>query len=393
MIRCRRSRHSGGGVSCLGIEKTGSKRQMIATITHSRWAVRLIAILLGTSVLLGAAPSSGAEEDSVDNQPMFFPPPPSMPRLQFLQSYSSPLDVSTKKGGFRDFVFGGETKESKLVEKPYGLALHEGAIFVVDTRGNGYGIFDVANGRSRVIRPSGPGALKKPINITIDNDGTRYVTDTDREQVLVFDSNDRFVRAIGQPAQFKPVDVAIAGDRLFVTDIANHRVIVIDRQTDEILQEFGEAGSNPGQLFHPTSLAIGADGTIYVTDTSNFRIQQFGADGQFIREIGALGTSYGHFARPKGVTLDAQDNIYVVDAAFQNIQIISPDGSPLMAFGGPGSDQWSISMPTVVKIDYDNVEYFEKFAAPNFDIEYLVLVANQYGLNKVVVFGFGTLAE
>jgi hypothetical protein len=50
-------------------------------------------------------------------------------------------------------------------------------------------------------------------------------------------------------------------------------------------------------------------------------------------------------------------------------------------------------MPTVVKIDYDNVSYFEKFAAPNFKIRYLVLVASQFGLNKVVVFGFGEFRE
>jgi hypothetical protein len=31
--------------------------------------------------------------------------------------------------------------------------------------------------------------------------------------------------------------------------------------------------------------------------------------------------------------------------------------------------------------------------APDFDIEYLVIVANQFGLNSVVVFGFGELRE
>jgi DNA-binding beta-propeller fold protein YncE len=130
-----------------------------------------------------------------------------------------------------------------------------------------------------------------------------------------------------------------------------------------------------------------------VTDTNNFRVQQFDEDGKLIRVIGAQGTGYGTFARPKGITLDRDNNIYVVDAAFQNIQILAPDSSPLLAFGAGGSERWSINMPTVVKVDYDNVSYFEQYAAPNFDIQYVVLVASQFGLNKVVVFGFGELSE
>jgi sugar lactone lactonase YvrE len=368
-------------------------RWILMTEIHSRRSVQAFALVFGALLLAAGMIPASADEDSVAAQAMFFPPPPDIPRLQFLQRYSSPLDVTTKKQGFRDFVFGGEQDETKLVEKPYGLALYDGAIFVVDTRSNGYGIFDIANGRSRVVKPTGPGALAKPINITIGEDGTRYITDTDREQIVVLDSRDRFVRAIGNPGQFKPVDVAIDGNKLYVTDIMHHRIVVIDRLSGDELFEFGNAGSDPGQLFHPTNLAVGSDGTIYVTDTSNFRVQQFEADGTFIREIGALGTTFGHFARPKGITLDEDDNIYVVDAAFQNIQILAPDGAPLMAFGGPGPDKWNVSMPTVVKVDYENVRYFEKFAAPDFEIEYLVLVASQYGQNKVVVFGFGHFEE
>lgn len=353
---------------------------------------RAAACLIGALLLFAVAPSM-ADDEIVGEQPLFLPLPPDEPRLQFLTKFSSALDISTEKKGFRDFVFGGEDKEAQLVQKPYGLAVHEGAIYVVDTRGNGYGVFDLANSRSKLVRPTGAGALAKPINITIDTDGTRYITDTDREQILVFNADDRFLRAIGEPGQFRPVDVAIAGNLLYVTDIMNHRIHVLDKATDEVVQTFGDAGSEPGQLFHPTNLAIGSDGTIYVTDTSNFRLQQFDAEGKFIRAIGSQGSRPGTFSRPKGIALDREGHIYVVDAAFQNIQVLDPDGGALMAFGEPGAERWNINLPTVVKIDYENVPYFEKFAAPNFEIEYLVLVASQYGLNRVVVFGYGELHE
>jgi DNA-binding beta-propeller fold protein YncE len=328
-----------------------------------------------------------------DEQPVFYPLPPDVPRLQFLHKYTSSLDVATESKGFRSFVFGGEENEDQVVQKPYGLAMHDGAIYVVDTRGNGYGVFDLKNDASRLIQPSGAGALRKPINITIDDDGTRYVTDSVREQVLVFSSDDKFLRAIGSPGQFKPIDVAISGDRLYVSDVMNHVIHVLDKATGEEVSRIGKPGSGPGEFAHPTSLALGPQDTIYVTDTSNFRLQEFDLEGEFIRAIGTAGNRPGTFARPKGVSVDRDGHIYVVDAGFQNVQILHTDGGALMAFGTPGEEDDSINMPTVVKIDYDNVSYFEQYFAPGFDVKYIVLVASAFGYNKVTVFGFGELEE
>jgi len=342
-------------------------------------------------VLLSAC--AGSPKNAGPAEAIFYPPPPAPARLQYLTKFSSQLDLGEKNAAFRDFVFGAETTEGHLVQKPYGLAVFEGAIYVADTRGGGYVIFDFANARSRVVRGSGSSNMPKPINITIGENGTRYVTDTQREQILVFDRNDRFVRALGSDGQFRPVDVAVVRDRLYVSDILHHKIHVLDEQTGETLFEFGTVGSDPGELFHPTNLTVGQDETIYVTDTGNFRIQAFSPDGEFIRDIGQIGDGIGHFARPKGVAIDKDDQLYVVDAAFENVQILDVDGAPLLFFGGPGAGLGSINLPTVVKIDYENVDYFRKYADPAFEIEYLVLVASQFGLNKITVFGYGAMRD
>ena len=350
------------------------------------------AALTALAVLAGCA--SPATSEPVDTaQATFYPPSPDEPRVQYLTKFSSALDVSSSNQGMRKLVFGGEQFEQQAIQKPYGLAIFEGAIYVVDTRGGGYVVFDLANRRTRTVQGSGAGAMTKPINITIDIDGTRYITDTQREIILVFDRNDRFLRTLGAPGQFRPVDVAIVGDRLYVTDILHQQVQVLDKTNGETLFIFSEAGSEAGQLFHPTNLAVGPDETLYVTDTTNFRLQQFTLEGEFIREIGASGLSPGQFTRPKGVAVDQEERIYVVDAAFENVQILDYDGAPLTFFGGAGDGPGNINLPTVVKIDYDNVEYFRKYAAPGFEIEYIVLVASQFGPNKVSVYGFGAMTE
>lgn len=350
----------------------------------------VLAIWMGT----GLSGTVSAKDEPNEDEPLFYPDPPNLPRLQFLAAYANELDVSTSSGSsFRDFVFGGRDKEGSFIEKPYGVAMHKGAIYVVDARGNGWGVFDVANGRAYFVRPSGGGALTKPINITIDTDGTKYVTDTDRQQIVVYTADDKYVTAFGEPGQFKPVDVAILDNRLYVTDVLHHKVHVLDKSSGDSLFTFGEAGSKPGQLFHPTNLAVAPDNTIYVVDTTNFRVQKFTEEGQFVSEFGGQGAVPGRFTRPKGIAIDADNYVYVTDSAFNKVQILEESGGALMFFGGPSTAPDSIDMLTVVKIDYENVKYFQHMAAPGFEVEYLVLLSGQYATNKVVVYGFGSFAE
>jgi hypothetical protein len=62
-----------------------------------------------------------------------------------------------------------------------------------------------------------------------------------------------------------------------------------------------------------------------------------------------------------------------------------------MAYGQPEKGE-GLSLPAAVKIDYDNVALFKRYAAPNFNVEYLILVTSQVAPNKIDVFGFGQMA-
>jgi DNA-binding beta-propeller fold protein YncE len=362
-----------------GILARGNKPAFFATAT-------IVTILISY-----ALPGTAGASD--DDPVLFYPPLPDAPRLQYLRKYSSGLDISAKSKRMRNLVFGGEEFEGHDIAKAYGVALYKGAIFVVDSDRAGYVVFDIAAGKTRFVKGSGRGSLAKPINISIDKDGTRYVTDTQREVVVVYDQNDRYARTLGKPGQFKPVDVAISGSRVYVTDAKNMKVHVLDKMTGETLKVFGEAGAGQEHLYHPTNIAVGPDETLYITDTTNFRVQHFTTDGEYIRSIGSIGSVAGTFSRPKGIALDRDGRIYVVDSAFENVQLFDNDGTPLTVFGRPGRGPGAINLPTAITVDYDNVEYFQEFAAPGFELEYVVLVASQFGDNKVAVFGFGELNE
>ena len=335
-------------------------------------------------------PTGHDKTTAAPSGPVYYPGAPNAPRIQYLTTIASERDLVAEKGGFEDFI-AGEEKATQRLAQPYGVALYQGRMFVADTGAGGIAVFDLAQRRYHFMTGTGPGRIKRPINIRIDADGTRYVTDTGRDQILVFDREDRFLRAYGTEGQFRPVDVAIAGTRLYVTDIAHQEIQVLDKNSGNLLFKFGKPGSGLGELFHPTNIALGRDGDLYVVETSNFRVQRFTADGKAVRTYGEVGSTPGNFARPKGIALDRAGNLLVGDTAFQNVQVFDNQGKLLMYFGQPEGSIDGINLPAGVAIDYDNVGLFAQYAAPKFRVEYLVLVASQYGPNKVDVFGFGKL--
>lgn len=322
----------------------------------------------------------------------FYPSLPQPPRIQHLATYSGEREFAAPDGQFAKFVLG-EEKNPRGLQRPYGVAMFEGKLYVADSKAPGLVMFDFAQRRVTVVSGSGQGRMRRPVNVTIDADGTKYVTDTARDQVLVFDRDDKFITAFGSDGQFKPVDTAIADERLYVVDIKHHEVHVLDKRSGKPLFKFGKAGSGPGELFHPTNLAIGPQGDVFVVETGNFRVQRFTPEGQPVRTYGSVGTGPGKFARPKGIAFDRAGRMYVGDAAFQNVQIFDREGRVLMSFGSPGEgvEGQELALPAGVAIDYDNLALFRPYADPKFALEYVILVASQFGPNKVDVFGFGKM--
>ena len=341
-------------------------------------------------VITGCATTPTGDVES--SEPIFYPALPEPPRIQYLTTFNSSMDVDTGNAEFASFVLGKDLgKDAYFIDKPYGVQIHEGKLYVVDTRGPGYAVFDLVNQEFNMVLGDGGGRMQKPINISFDKDGGRYISDTGSNKVLVFDSNDRFIKAYGFSDQFKPTDTAISGNKLFVVDVKDHEIEVLNKETGLLLYKIGKEGPEEGQFLHPTNLKIGVDNHLYVTDTSNFRVQKFTQEGEFVQQFGSIGDSLGQLSRPKGIALDRHNNLYVVDAAFENVQILNPEGQLLLYFGTPGTWPDSINLPADIEIDYDNVELFQGYAHPDFELEYIILVSSQFGANKVNVYGFGKM--
>ncbi len=349
--------------------------------------VSLLATILAGLLLLSAC-ASGQKNIDVESK-VFYPPLPNPPRIQFLNSFNKVSDIRKKESDLSSFILG-EKKEVALINKPYGVALHDSVLFAVDTRGPGYVSFDLKNAKVDTFTGSGGGRMHKPINMVIDKKGNRFIADTGRDQILMFDKKNSFIRAYGVKGQFKPTDLLLTDDRMFVVDIAHHKIQVLSIETGNLLYEMGTPGaavveenSKAFELFHPTNIKLGNDGNLYISDTGNYRVMVITPDGKFVRSIGVAGNGPGQFARPKGIALDKNNNLYVVDAAFNNVQVFLPTGELVLVFGGPGNGPGNLDLPTDIEINYNDIQWFQQFADPGFKLEYVILIANQFGNHKI----------
>ena len=254
------------------------------------------------------------------------------------------------------------------LQKPYGIAVYQGRVYVADTVQRVVLLFDAPGKDFKVIGQDGIGQLMKPIGVAIDhNNGTLYVADNSAKRVVVYDKDGKYLRAIGGTEYFsRPSGVAVSpdGSKVYVIDTGGvdsqaHHMYIFDAFSGEHLKTVGSRGTELSQFNLPLQAATAPDGTVYVVDGGNFRVQGFYGDGTYKTTFGAIGRRSGQFSRPKGIATDKDGNIYVVDAAFGNFQIFNPQGQLLLFVGDRGYEgkPGEYMLPSGVAVDEDGRVY------------------------------------
>lgn len=331
-----------------------------------------------------STPQPKKVQDSV-----FYPDPPSPPRIQFLTSYTSSKDIEEGPGSFDSFLAGKKDPPGTYLVKPYGVAMQDGKIYVCDSQKT-VQIFDLKNKKFRTLEGAkGLGKVVQPLNIHITTDGRKFVADPVRGEVVQYTADDEYVKSYGLAGQWKPVDVVEYEGLLYVVDSRNRDIKVFDVESGEKIRSLGRTNKPEENLGLPTNITVDEDGLLLITDSGRFQVVIYDRDGHERGTIGRPGANLGHFARPRGIDTDKNGLIYVVDAAFENVQIFREDGQLMLFFGGSGRRPGDLFLPAAVYIDYDNISYFQEFADPNFDIEYLIIVTSQFGPRLINIYGYG----
>jgi peptidylamidoglycolate lyase len=197
----------------------------------------------------------------------------------------------------------------------------------------------------RILAELGRGMFVVPHGLRIDSHDHLWVTDVGLQQVFELDHDGNMLRSFGVANESgddethfdQPTDVAVAPDgTLFISDgYGNSRVVVLS--TDgAFLRSWGTAGSAPGQLNTPHSIALDAQGRVYVADRGNARIQRFTQAGELIDvwQSAELG-------RPWALTVAPDGSLFVVDGGDQNP--VPPDRGRILQLNGDGQvlQSWS----------------------------------------------------
>jgi len=164
----------------------------------------------------------------------------------------------------------------------------------------------------KVLRSFGKGLYTIPHGIKVDPDGNVWTVDSSTSMVLKFSSDGKKLMEIdvgGIPDRSRPfcgaTDIAFAANgHLFVSDgYCNSRVIEYTADGKK-LKEWGARGSGPGQFMNVHAISIAPDGTLYVADRENGRVQWFDQSGKYRGEKKFGGQLFSVAAAPDG-------NVYV----------------------------------------------------------------------------------
>jgi len=228
-----------------------------------------------------------------------------------------------------DSVIGSQGKNPGKFYKPSSIALDsDGNIYVADMLNNRIQVFDSNQKLVRVwgVYGRGKGQLANPLAVAVDSNNHVYVADMNH-RITIFDKKGEFISIWGKggtrkgefsfpsalcideetgilyvgdhnnnriqmlnqgvtikifkeikglPGKtFSPSGVTINGQNLFISDSANHRLIVLNKMTGRLINWYGKEGRGPGEFSEPRGIAFIKDNFLLVVDRYNSRIQIF----------------------------------------------------------------------------------------------------------------------
>jgi uncharacterized protein (TIGR03437 family) len=250
----------------------------------------------------------------------------------------------------------GGAAEGARIDSPVGLAF--------DTDGNLCILERGGTGRLRKITPDGKirsitvGALTVPQALAIDSAGNLFIAEAGKHVIRKVAPDGKITTVAGRGSQGSAGDNALATTaalnnpqgvavdargNLYISDTDNHRVRKV--AADGIITTVagtGEAGfrgdnqpATMAGLDHPKGLGVDADGTLFISDSSNHRVRKVSTAGVITTVAGTGVPGFGgdggpavraQFQFPAGLALGAAGNLYVAEPDNHRIRRITPAG-------------------------------------------------------------------
>ncbi len=276
-------------------------------------------------------------------------------------------------------VDGPGEGNNPLFNRPMGVAVGKsGHVYVTDTENNRVCVFDSSGrflfefGAFGVAKPLPgakntyvPGSLNFPVGIDIDDDGTVYVASFRNDSIEVYDAEGTPLRRFPDP--LKPVGKGASGQDgtgIAVTDVAvrdglvyacDAYQIIVFTTDGTFVRQFGRPGTEPGDLDHPNGVAVGKDGTVYVSDSNHARVTAFTPEGKPKWNFGTVPKGIDdkterEIELPRGLTVLDDGSVLVTDAFGFSLVRLSAEGTLIARYGERGVDPGQLNFANDVEV-------------------------------------------
>jgi DNA-binding beta-propeller fold protein YncE len=271
---------------------------------------------------------------------------------------------------------GAVGTEVNLNHPTHLLHLHDGSLVLTAWHNHKLRLFVPSTGRVLVICGAGAGfagdggpakdaRLNQPCHTELGPDGSLYILDQRNQRVrritpdgmintvvgtgqagFAGDGGSPLNAQINMPAGSNPpVGGSLAFDfqnRLYISDVLNHRIRRVDFQLDliETIAGNGQEGfSGDGgpaiaaSLNNPRDIVFGPDARLYVADEFNHRVRAIDLRSGIITTVAGNGTAgfsgdngpatEASLNRPSGLEFDEEGHLYIVDTYNHRIRRVN----------------------------------------------------------------------
>jgi len=290
------------------------------------------------------------------------------------------LGVGDLVGGVDDaisvpqFLYSFSGPETDRLERPIGVFVDDAAreVYVSDTRKGKVYVFDLDGKAKRTI---GGSEILVPLYIAKSPaDGKIYVTDRRRRTIHIYEPSGKFIKDFDPklPAtelpkfdtggvQWAPVALAFGDDgTMYVTEILNGHRMLIFAPDGTFKTSVGTAGvvtdakASPEIFQFPNSIKV-HDGSVWIADSNNRRLQVFDLEGKFDRIMPTAGLPRGLDFLVESADTSGTAKLVVVDTLAHDATIWNVKGEKLVNFGEQGVLEGQFNYPNDVSIGPRNL--------------------------------------